>query len=374
MRTRACTSLAALLLLTLLPCLSTAATWCVRNGTELQQALTDAAASNSDDEIRVREGIYTVFNQPFTYNSQNAGWLFVTGGWYTIDNNDCAQQRLEASRTILEGAGQHQVLRLYRQNGSTLTSRIGVQNLTLTNGWGDPALNQQGGALVMASYADAYTELWLDNLVVSNSSAQFGGGAELYVTNGMVRVANSLFANNNAAIAEAHIAISAPSTEPGATSAVILANSTFVGGRCPGGSGRGCSVRAGLGGGVRMDIVNSLFHDNQISDVDLEGLAFVGLGDGTAYADSSLVATTGGSLVLDATRALAGDPHFVDAPNRNYRLRDDSPFINQGLGMVPLYPFFSADLDGQLRTRYGSLDPGAYENRTWDFLFANGFN
>lgn len=351
-----------------------AATWCVRDGNELQQALSAAAASTGDDEIHVREGVYTVFNQPFTYDSQNAGWLFVSGGWVTIDGTDCAQQVMDASRSVLEGAGQHQVLKLYRQNGSALTSRIGVQNLTLTSGYGDPTLHQQGGALVMDSYADAYTELWLDNLVVSNSSAEFGGGAELYVKKGMVRIANSLFANNTAAIADAHATISAPATDPGATSAVILANSSFVGARCPGGGGRGCGVRAGLGGGVRMDIVNSLFHDNAISDLDLEGLGFIGLGDGTAYADYSLVALPGGALALNATHALAGDPHFVDAANRNYRLRDDSPFINQGLGTVPLYPFAGADLDGHLRTRYGALDPGAYENQTWDLLFANGFD
>ena len=89
-----------------------AATWCVRNHTELQQALTAAAASPGDDEIRVREGIYTTFAGTFTYNAQTTGWMWITGGWYTVDGNDCAQMRMDASRTVLDGAGQSRVLQI----------------------------------------------------------------------------------------------------------------------------------------------------------------------------------------------------------------------------------------------------------------------
>ena len=89
-----------------------AAIWCVRNHNELQQALTAAAASPGDDEIRIREGIYTTFNGSFVYTSQNPGWLTLSGGWYLVDGNDCAQARMDASRTILEGAGQSQVVRI----------------------------------------------------------------------------------------------------------------------------------------------------------------------------------------------------------------------------------------------------------------------
>lgn len=95
--------------------------------------------------------------------------------------------------------------------------------------------------------------------------------------------------------------------------------------------------------------------------------------DGSASADSSLVAHVGGSLPLDAQRALAGDPRFVDAINGDFHLRDNSPFINLGLAPIPAYAFDAIDLDGSLRTRFGAADPGAYENQTWDFLLADGF-
>jgi hypothetical protein len=51
---------------------ASAASWCVRDHVELQQALTAAAASPGDDEIRLREGVYTTFNGPFLYSAQTA--------------------------------------------------------------------------------------------------------------------------------------------------------------------------------------------------------------------------------------------------------------------------------------------------------------
>ena len=96
----------------LAPGSAAAAIHCVRNHNELQQALTAAATSPGDDEIRIREGIYTTFNGSFVYTSQNPGWLTLSGGWYLVDGNDCAQARMDASRTILEGAGQSQVVRI----------------------------------------------------------------------------------------------------------------------------------------------------------------------------------------------------------------------------------------------------------------------
>ena len=223
----------------------------------------------------------------------------------------------------------------------------------------------------MDSLSDAWTELHLDNLIVAGNDGAFAGGANLYTKNGSVRIAGSLFdANRASTTSSAQLAIST-NAHADAAQNVVIANSTFVRGRCAQVGGRGCGVRVGLVTGAHLDILNSVFFDNTGSDLDIEGSPE--LGDGSASADSSLVEHVGGSLPLDAQNALEGDPRFVDAANGNFRLRDDSPFINLGLAPVPDYPFASIDLDGSLRTRFDAADPGAYENQTWDFLFADGF-
>lgn len=372
----AATTVGALLALAMLPVAATAASWCVRDHHELQQALTAAAASPGDDEIKLREGIYTTFAGSFVYASQNPGWLALSGGWFHVDGNDCAQMRMDASRTTLDGAGQHQVLRItyLPPEGTTAFASFTVVNLGVRNGWGDSATFQRGGGLDMNSFADGLAEFRLENLIVANNEGYFGGGANLYLKNGMVRIANSLFADNSAtASAFGHGSITINATHEAAAHAVVVANSTFVRGRCAGQGPRGCGLHAGLAGGVHMDVVNSLFHDNAISDLNLEGGAVIGIGDGTASAGSSLVTTVGGNLPLASTDALSGEPRFVDPVNGDWRLRDDSPFINRGLAAVPNVPLIVLDLDAKPRERFGTTDPGAYENQTWDHLFDDGF-
>ena len=350
--------------------------WCVRDHNELQQALTAAAASPGDDEIKLREGIYTTFNGSFAYNSQNAGWLALTGGWYHVDGNDCAQMRLDASRTILDGAGQHQVLRIayFPEAGTSAFASFAVYNLSVRNGWGDSATFERGGGLDFNSFADSLAEFRLENLIVADNEGYFGGGANLYVKNGLVRIANSLFAGNSAAgSAYGHAAITVNATQEGVAHAVVVANSTFVGGRCAGQGPLGCGLHAGLAGGVHMDIVNSVFADNAISDLNLEGGAVIGIGDGSVAAASSLIGTVGGNLPIASTDPLSGDPGFVDAPNRDYRLRNDSPLINRGVAPVPNMPVSVLDLDANPRERFGATDVGAYENQTWDDVFDDGF-
>ncbi|MBL0164540.1 MAG: hypothetical protein IPP82_13105 [Xanthomonadales bacterium] len=352
---------------------SQAATYCVTNVSELQAALTAAAASSADDEIKVRQGLYAV-NQKLVYNSTNPGWAFITGGWIQVDQNNCAQQNTVAANTILTGSGAHQVLEMiFNPPGSVSAGpRYGVQNLSIRDGYGDSATFQRGGGVAMASYADVQAELWLDNVIVANNSGYFGGGADLYVRRGLIRIANSLFADN-AAPTSAFAHFSAISLSGDGPNGVLIVNSTFANGQCPGNGTRGCGIGATLGGGIRMDIINSLFFNNAISDVNIEGAASGGFGNGAAFADFSQVGVTSGSLPLSATHPLIGDPRFVDAPNQDLRLRDDSPFLNQGLGVVPIYGYLGYDLSGSLRNRFGALDAGAYENQTWDFIFANGF-
>lgn len=351
-----------------------AAIQCVSTSSELQAALTAAAASPADDEIRLRQGVYVTFTATFTYTSQNPGWMFVTGGWVEANGNNCGAQVRNAASTVLTGGGQRQVLQINYNSANPPASgpRYGVDNLSIRDGLGTGFI--RGGGLSMVSTVDRQTELWLDNVIVANSSGYFGGGADLYVARGLIRVVNSLFTHNSAPTsAYGHLSAVVVATDSGAGDGIVIANSTFGHGSCPGNGTRGCGIGLSVAGGVRATVVNSLFAANAISDVNIEGAALIGLGDGTGVASYSRIPTVSGNLPLVQSNALVGDPGFVDAVNQDYRLRDDSPFINAGLGTLPVYGFHPSDIAGNLRVRFGALDPGAYENQTWDFLFAHGF-
>ena len=157
------------------------ATWCVHDSIQLRQALADAATSPEDDDIRIREGLYVADDGAFSYTSRNTASLSISGGWYSDGSGDCAQMRADASRTVIDGAGVRQALRVYHAPpaGAAHTATLSIANLSLRNGYGDPDTFQRGGGLDMNSFSDAWTELHLDNLIVAGNDGTFAGGANL---------------------------------------------------------------------------------------------------------------------------------------------------------------------------------------------------
>jgi len=339
-----------------------AAQYCAGSATELQAALTAAAASTADDEVRVVRGFYGPA-QPFNYTSTNAGWAFVLGGY----DPGCAGRSLDARTTVLDGGLARQVLLMnFFPPGPTASGpRFGVDNLTLQNGLGTGFT--RGGCLAMSSpiTGSGQTEFWLDNLIVRNCSGYFGGGADLSAVRGLIRVANSLFDGNLAPTSAAgHLGAIVSTTEAANGTGVIILNSTFVNGTCPGNIGRGCGVGLSLPAGIRGDIVNSVFANNAISDVTIEA-------GGTAFINYSRIGTINGSVAPTITNPVIGDPGFIDAAGGNYRPRDNSILLNRGLGLPPFYASNGFDLDGNLRVRSGIPDVGAFENQ--GVLLINGF-
>lgn len=341
-----------------------AAVFCVGSVAELQSALTAAAASSADDEVRVVRGFYGPA-QTLVYNSPNPGWIFLLGGY----DPGCAGRSLDARTTVLDGGLDHQVLLMqFLPPGATAFGpRIGVDNLTVQNGVGSGFV--RGGGLALASYGEAEAEIWVDNLIVRNNSGYFGGGADLVVNRGIVRVTNSLFQGNAAPTSAAgHLSALANATDANNGTGVIIQNSTFVDGSCAGNGLRGCGIGLIVPTGLRADILNSVFANNAISDMTIEtGLT----SGGTAYIDSSHVAVISGNLAPTITRPVVADPGFVDAANGDFHLRDDSALINRGLGTPPFYAFNGFDIEGKLRIRSGVLDVGAYENQ--NMVFGSGF-
>ncbi|PZQ14047.1 MAG: hypothetical protein DI564_10830 [Rhodanobacter denitrificans] len=363
------TALAACAIAFAAPTAGRADVYCVATASELHQALAAAAASAADDQIRLRAGTYAA-TQTFTYPAATSGWLELSGGW--IDENDvpCARTSQRAGDTVLDGLSEHQVFNLsYTPATPAATApRFALSHLSVRNGVG--AGFTRGGGLALQSNAEGPAEIWLDNVAVTGSRGYFGGGAHLYLKKGLLRIANTLFANNEAPeSAYGHAAITVLGGETAYS--VTIVNSTFVGGRCAGQGTRGCGIGAGLGAGAHMAVVNSLFDDNALSDVSMEGLAVIGLGNGSVAYDHSRVPVSSGTFAPTISAPLEDEPHFVGASD--FRLADDSPLLDRGLGTVPIVPLGGADLDGRPRLRYAALDPGAYENQTWDTLLTEDF-
>jgi len=347
-----------------------AATYCVSNSTELQQALTAAAASVADDEIRIRQGTY-IHTASFLYNSQNTAIISISGGYFTVDADLCGGKSGDARTTVLDGNNTRQIMLIgmpFAVEGAW--GRVLVSNLTFQNGVGGEF--GRGGGLNIQTNLSLFMEYWLDNLIVRNNSGFFAGGVELSVNNGLVRVVNSLFENNSApTTAFGHLAVGIARSDAGNGSGAIIANSTFVNGTCAGSGGRGCGVGIKICSGVRADVINSLFWNNAISDANLEGCP-AELGNGSVFFSHSRIPTLSGNLTPNATSPYTEIPGFVNAAGGNFRLRNDSFYINKGLGVPPHYAgnTNSYDVHGGIRTNLGVMEVGALENQT---MYADGF-
>jgi hypothetical protein len=343
-----------------------AAVHCVTTAEELQTALTAAAASSNDDEIRLVGGTY-VPAQSLTYITTNPGWLFILGGYVP----GCAgSPSLDARTTVLDGQGARQILSISYLPGSNADApRLGINNLTVQNGVAAGFLRGGGIAVSSQNSGTGNTEVWLDNLIVRNNSGYFAGGIEVNVTRGLVRVVNSLFdANAAPTSAFGQLSIFVGASDAGNGTGVIIANSTFVNGNCASQGGRGCGIGLLIHTGIRADILNSVFAGNVTGDVNIE---HGGTAGGSAFINYSRASGFTGNIAPQVTNSIVDAPGFVDPAGGNFRLRNDSPLINRGLGVPPSYSFNGYDLDGGLRVRGGILDLGAYENQVT--VFASGF-
>jgi hypothetical protein len=354
-----------------------AATYCVGTVAELRAALQSAQAPG-DDEIRIRTGTYLV-DATLVHVTAQPGWLAVTGGWFEGGGLPCGGRTTRADATVLDGQGQRQVMVLSYQPGDASTSgaRHFVDNLTFQNGVGTGF--QRGGGLDIGLFgANATNEVWLENLVVRNSSGYFAGGINAYAANGYVRVVNSLFDGNSApTTAGAHLAIVVNTSPSAYTRSVVVANSTFAGGTCAGNPGagytRGCGLAINMGATPTAEVANSAFFQNQIADLTVE--AFGGSASNRIFVRDSLLPVANGTAPAVISSPVTGDPRFVDAAAGNFLPREDSPLLNRGVLPIPgpYTQFNGFDVAGGLRNRLGAIDVGAFELQNLDPVFRDGF-
>ncbi len=170
-----------------------AATFCVSDATEIQAALTTAAANGEEDLIHIVQATY-VGN--FIYTSNEAYGVTIEGGY----SMGCASRVVEANNTVLDGDEIDYVLVLLSRDQAVPFKIDGVtfQNGSATGAYGGGIyINTNGGQITLTNniikknsadydggglFAKALT-LTLTNNIITENVASNGGGVFAQVTN-----------------------------------------------------------------------------------------------------------------------------------------------------------------------------------------------
>lgn len=346
-----------------------AAVYCVETPGQLQAALTAAAASADDDEIRLRSGDY-LHTFALDYYGQHPDALHISGGWTSFQGTPCGVQQADARLTRLDGGGDHQIMRLesFGQGQPGQAARYTVSNLHFDNGFGQGYI--YGGGLHMKNMSLLPAHYSVDNVIFTRNKAMAGGALHLYTSGGSLRITGSVFDDNVSSTQDMGHLYAIVGGSAGST--MHIASSTFGRGRChPGSSSHRCGAVVQMGSFAHLDVRNTLFWDNSHSDLHIETYG-IDVAGASARLERTLAVVTG-TIAPEIVTPLSGDPLFTDVMNGDYRLLDTSPVINQGSPMEPPGGLLAFDVAGKPRVRFGRIDPGALENQTADQLFADGF-
>lgn len=332
---------------------------CVHDGTELVNALADAANGgahvDADNVFHLVQGTFVApkvnGNQTrFHYLSQAAtGSLTLDGGW----DNDCVTQLLDATLSVIDGGGIDRTLELARTGGAIYLRWLTVQNGYLDGGTGaglvinpgiyDPfsqhggivgvydvivrdnhASGQSGGLLIGAAKTDNW--LQLENLLIVGNSADTGYGAGSVYGKGVL---------------------------------VSLVNNTITGNTSPAPDFNG-GLRVSADDASQLDIYNSILWNNGDLSLDFDAkFAYL------EYDDVDVM-NVANAAPPSAIGNLALDPLFVDPVLGDFHLDPSSPLLR----VTPVGDRSTlVDLDGYAVPPSGKFDLGAYQLT----MFASGF-
>lgn len=320
-------------------------------------ALSTSTSNNDADDIRIRIGTYFAPAGGWVGAVSNNHDLSIRGGYADAA---CAEQRMDASLTVLDGGDVDGVLTI---NANAIpNSAIVVGGLTFQNGRGAVPFQSSAGGLKVGDPGPIFggsilieRNIFRHNVGVAGLGGEQAVGGLLAATDGQpLIVRGNLFVDNESPNASAAYLFS--------NNAIGVANNTFAGNVS---TDAQFAQRVVLDyftfGGLKLD--NNIFWDNLIAP----GIADIDVSGQFRHADlrnndiQSLIGTP-----VTSTGALNVAPEFSDAGN--FRLSPSSPLIDAGVDAIA--GASAVDLDGAQRVDGAAIDLGPYES---SYIFVDGF-
>ncbi|MEN8149683.1 MAG: choice-of-anchor Q domain-containing protein [Planctomycetota bacterium] len=144
------------------------------NPTDLQSALDTAASNGLPDDIYLEQGTYDRGSTPWRCEvTAGDGSVRLLGGW----SDSFGVRSDDPSLTVLDGNETHRVIE-FVANGATASATVALENLTVSNGYSDDAVD---GAGIRAVAVDGGTlSLELEGCRIRDNDAVNGEGGGVF--------------------------------------------------------------------------------------------------------------------------------------------------------------------------------------------------
>ncbi len=363
-----------------------AATFCVSNGTELQNALDVAEANNQSDEILLTQGgNFIVPSTGFRYESTEAFDLKLIGGHVQNTPGVCTRVSHSALDTVLDGNGTKSVLFIFNVNE---TMRVQIESLTIANGW-DHNIGQASGLSIFLGETPASTAIVRGCAFIGNHYASTTSSAALIALGGRrIVVQDSLFTlNSSNHVGVINLAQSYPFPSPTVPPGVQFINNTVINNdAAPGTQLIAAGLKLTTNEQSAALVANNLFWNNFHGDTPFStDIEFNGNGTERHVLNNAYTAVLGQPAQF-ANNVLGIEPVFdANLPWPNFTLDWSSPLINRGLTLnqtivPPGTPFVNAwsigthDVFGSPRQADFAVEIGAFESPVEPWLFRGDFD
>jgi len=173
-----------------------AASFCVGNSTELNQALNAAQLNGEDDDIRIRVGDYPTNNPSvqtdgeFTHNMEGGFDLTLSGGWSDFNGIPCLINLADPDETTLDGLGTNGVLEV--RGSADSSGRVTIRNLSIVRA----QVDQFSSGLYLSMPSSEFSgEVLIERVQFSGNQGQQGSALRV-IGGDKVTVRNSVFVFN----------------------------------------------------------------------------------------------------------------------------------------------------------------------------------